>query len=151
MKIIIVILCFSLFLSGCGLFRSNKDDLKTYIIVDSASNKVINTYQYDNGNTLLRTESFDSSENVTRIINYEYDSRGNLISTEETMPGGKQVRTDYTTSEEFDKKGRLLRSYQSSSDGTQTETLYGYDKDGKLKAVQESINGDTVIIRAYGN
>ena len=151
MRICSVLLFFLLIFSGCNISGTKTADTKTFIILDQASNKVLNTYEYDQTDTLLRTESFNSEQKAVSVIEYQYDSRGNLLTTQEIKPGGKSIYNTYTTDDKYDSSSRLIKSTRTSSDGTIIETYYGYDENGILRGVVEQTDKDSVIMKDYEN
>ncbi len=143
---IIAALLFGLF--GCD--NSSIKKTKDFVIIDQPSNKVLSEYEYSkDDNTLQRTVSYGKDQNVRKIIDYEYDDKGNLSKTIESSPGGGSKEITYSTEEQKDAKGRLVKTIQTSSDGKKIETYYGYDKEGNLRGVVEQINKKSVIMKDY--
>ncbi|GEM_PF-6013520 len=142
-----------LFLAGILLFGCTNNYIsktKNYLIVDQPSNKVISEYEYnESDNTLRRTISYGKDGKVKKIINYEYDRRGYLIKTVESVPLQESKEITYYTEEHKDKSGRLVKTIQISSEGKKIETYYGYDEEGNLRGVVEQVNNKSVIMKDY--
>ncbi|RKX82598.1 MAG: hypothetical protein DRP57_09565 [Spirochaetes bacterium] len=135
-------------LFGCN--NNNISKTKNYVIVDQPSNKVISEYEYDEAdNTLKRTISYGNDENVKKIISYEYDNKGYLSKTIESVPNKEQKEITYSMEEVKDAAGRLVKTIQTSSDGKKIETYYGYDKEGNLRGVVEQVNNKSVMMKDY--
>lgn len=137
--------------SGCGLFTSLFQKEETFIVVDRDSNAVLNKYQYDYSkeNPLIRTESYDSSQRLSRIREYTYDEKGYVRTITEEYAGGTSRVIEFITTEERDSQGRLTKVIQHSSAGDKVETFYGYDEQGKLRGTVLRSNNDSVIMKDY--
>ena len=135
-------------LFGCD--NSSIKKTKNFVIIDQPSNKVLNEYEYSTSdNTLQRTVSYGKNQEVKKIIDYEYDNKGYLSKTIESSPGRDSKEIIFSTEEQKDAKGKLSKTIQTSSDGKKIETYYGYDKEGNLRGVVEQVNKKSVIMKDY--
>jgi len=133
-----------------GCETGAKDENKSYLIVDQDSNKVLNRYEYEpEGQTLLKTESYNQKQLVKKSVEYEYDSSGNIVKTIETAIGTATKEITYNTETFNDAAGRLIKSVRTSSEGDVVETFFGYDETGSLRGVVEQVNKGAVIMKDY--
>ena len=69
MKRIILLLSVLLLFAGCK--PDQNEGVKEYLIVDQGSNKILNRYEYtESTEQLVRSESFNSDEEIERDIQY---------------------------------------------------------------------------------
>ena len=148
MKRIILLLSILLLLAGCK--PDDSEGVKEYLIVDQGSNKILNRYEYtEKTDRLVRTESFNSKEELERDIEYEYDSNGFLTKTVEHVPGRSPVTVTYDTRMVHDSSGRLVKLVRTSSRGDVVETHFGYDENGTLRGVVENDSRGGVMMQDY--
>lgn len=149
MKKFIVLIFILIALAGCSL-KDDENQTKSYMILDQDTNKVLNNYEYSSdGKTLLSTKSYAGDQSVKKIIEYEYDDKGYLESTVETLAGSSPKTVTYDIEEIYDSLGRLEKTVRTSSEGDVIETYYGYDESGTLRGVVEQINKGAVIMKDY--
>lgn len=136
------------FLAGCG--AAKEEAVKEYLIVDAASSKIINRYEYtEETNNLVRTVSYTDQERLDKNIEYEYDSKGFLVKTIEQVPGLPARTVTYDNKLEFDSSGKLIKMIRTSSDGEVVETNFGYDENGVLRGAVEKDSRGNLIMKDY--
>ncbi len=145
--LVVAILSFLLFF-GCKPEHENQT--KEYLIIDQKSNKILNRYEYSvDTEELVKTLSYTDSEKLDKQIEYEYDDKGFLIKTIESIPGKPPKTITYTTKTEFDSAGRLVKIIRTSSDGEVVETNFGYDETGTLRGVVEKDSKGDLLMQDY--
>jgi hypothetical protein len=142
------VLLLSLFLIGCSL--NSEEDTHSFLIVDQATNSLVNSYNYSNvDDSLVSTESYNDNQVLVKRVEYQWDGDGNLASTTENAIGVPQRTIHYVTEHSYDEDGRLVQTIRTSSDGNVLETSYGYDETHTLRGVMERLNYESVMMKDY--
>jgi len=94
----------------------------------------------------LRLSAADVSGGVANFIHYDYDASSRLIRQIEIRQGASPVNQNEVKFE-YDFAGRTLREYELGNDGvynagTDEETIYDYDRAGRVET--ETSNGRAV-------
>lgn len=146
-RFIIVIPIF-FFLAGCSV--GSDRNTEQFVIIDQQTNKVLNRYEYSKSDgRLIGTESYNDQQKVRKDIEYEYDSKGNLVKTVERSAGSSPKVVTYHSTQQYDSAGRLVKTTRTSSDGEVVETHFGYDETGTLRGVVEQVDADSVLMKDY--
>ncbi len=149
MRRITIFLIVALGMTSCSLFGKS-DEGPVYMVVDKGSNKALSTYYTDGDERITRTESYDGNETVARVRDFEYDADGYVRTMTERSAGGGERTVTYTTTVVRGEGGRVEKIVQSSDDGEELETYFGYDEAGTLRgSVVRSVGTDSVIMKDY--
>lgn len=149
MRHITIFLIVALSLGSCSLFGKS-DEGPVYMVVDKGTNKAMSTYYTDGDDRVTRTESYDGNEVVARIRDFEYDDSGYVRAMTERSAGGAERTVNYVTTVVRGEGGRIEKIVQSSDDGEELETYFGYDEAGTLRgSVVRSVGTDSVVMKDY--
>lgn len=97
---------------------------------------------YDPSERLLSDVQFDADNNPQRKMTYTYDSNGRIRTETESFAGQER----YTLQYEFDSKGQLLKVVQLRPDGVEfVNNDYSYDREGNLVA-EQWVDGDPSLV-----
>jgi len=150
-RIIAVLPIVLLFIQGCTL--SLKDTTKEFVITDRESGKVLDKYEYDiSDNRLSRVVTYTDEQETRTVTEFSYDKNGNISRTVVNQKGINGIQTkkiEYTFTEEYDEQNRLIKTITRGDDGTEVETLFGYDETGELRGVAELSRDGSLLMKDY--
>lgn len=119
--------------------HSHKGNI-TEVAVYSGNGVLLYTLKdyYDNRRNLIKEEQVETNRNISRRMEYEYDSKGNQISESKYMANKLVYRID----RHFDSKGKLIEVNQENN-GTPRflANKYKYDTFGRI--AEELFRSDT--------
>jgi YD repeat-containing protein len=132
---------------------NSQGNLKTFTIAFPGMNNVIekDIHSYNNQNQLIRTDihtDFNQDNIIDRIINYTYDSNGNLSITNLNridFVGDTIIDMRFTHTYNSDNK-MLTQSIDIGADSTINSIITAtYDSNGNMKTAELDDNNDGVI------
>lgn len=151
-RIIVILPVVFILIHSCSL-RSFEDNTKEYLITDRNTGKVLNKYEYDKvEERLVRVVSYADDQEARSVTEFSYDSDGHLSRTIVNSRGFGQVDTrviNYSVNEEYDDQNRLVKTVITADDGTETETLFGYDESGELRGVAQRSSDGSILMQDY--
>ena len=125
---------------GCEYAYDYDDD--GYIVKETFNDMIgkgSTTYEYTSDHKLAKTACI--AEITNDVLKYNYDKKGNLISTEHCSDGSGKFQKE--TVNKYDKNGRLLSRTYTANGNTDVQE-YKYNKKGFLTSYSVHSKGGTI-------
>ncbi len=123
---------------------------------ETYANGAKKTYEYDNRNLMVKTQSYDKEGTKTLISKYRYDDQGQLSEMTDYRVSSETETAYRYTEYTYDQRGRISafaeisQSTQPTEDDIKDHQIrYTYDNDGNLRKVSYPTTKDGIHALSY--